>query len=94
MPTRNVQLNEHLDEFIEGRINSGRFSDASELVGEALRLLEEREREEDAKLEWLRNAAKEGFDAFDRGDFTTLRSGDEIAEFVRGLAPGISSQRR
>jgi antitoxin ParD1/3/4 len=44
------------------------------VVREGLRLLEQREREDKARIEWLRAAAKEGFDDIDRGDFVTLRS--------------------
>jgi antitoxin ParD1/3/4 len=82
MPTRNVNLTEHFDRFIEYGITSGRFSNASEVVREGLRLLEQREQEDKAKLEWLRAAAKEGFDAADRGDYVTLRSDQEIEGFV------------
>jgi antitoxin ParD1/3/4 len=82
MPTRNVNLTEHFDHFIEAGITSGRFSNASEVVREGLRLLEQREQEDKAKIEWLRGAAKEGFDAADRGDCVTLRSDREIDDFV------------
>jgi antitoxin ParD1/3/4 len=82
MPTRNVNLTEHFDRFIEFGITSGRFSNASEVVREGLRLLEQREEEDKARLEWLRAAAREGFDAADRGDYVTLRSDDEIEDFV------------
>ena len=68
MPTRNVNLTEYFDRFIETRVTSGRFSNASEVVREGLRLLEQREQEDKAKLEWLRAAAKEGFDQLDRGE--------------------------
>jgi putative addiction module CopG family antidote len=39
----------------ETGVASGRFSNASEMVREALRLLEQREAEDRAKLEWLRS---------------------------------------
>ena len=60
MPTRNVNLSEDFDELIAGRVTAGRFSNASAVVREGLRLLEQREREDEAKLEveWLRAAAK------------------------------------
>jgi purine nucleoside permease len=38
-----------------------------------------------AKLEWLRRAAKEGFDDIARGDYVTLRSGREIDDYVDRL---------
>ena len=58
MPTRNVNLTDHFDRFIEDGIASGRFSNASEIVREGLRLLEQREQEDQAKLKWLRAAVK------------------------------------
>lgn len=85
MPTRNVHLTEHFDHFIDDGISSGRFSNASEVVREGLRLLEQREAEDRAKLEWLRSAVQEGIEAADRGDTTTLRSASEITTFVRSL---------
>lgn len=39
-------------------------------------------REEQAKLRWLRAAAKEGFDAIDCGDYVSLHSGKEIHKKV------------
>jgi Arc/MetJ-type ribon-helix-helix transcriptional regulator len=51
-------------------------------VREGLRLLEQREQEDKAKIEWLRDAAKEGFDAADRGDYVALRSDEEVDDFV------------
>ena len=66
--SRQGNLTEHFDRFIETGIKSGRFRNASEVVREGLRLLEQREREDNAKLEWLRTAAKKSFDAIDRGE--------------------------
>jgi antitoxin ParD1/3/4 len=85
MPTRNVNLTEHFDRYIEARVTSGRFSNASEVVREGLRLLEQREQEDQAKLEWLRAAVKEGIDDIERGDYVTLRSDREIKDFMRQL---------
>src|ERR1700730_3797485 len=92
MPTRNVNLTDHLDRFIEAGITSGRFSNASEVVREGLRLLEQREEEDKAKLEWLRAAAKEGFDAIERGDYVTLRSGQDLTEFMRQVGEEASAE--
>ena len=82
MPTRSVELTEHLDEFINDSVSSGRFGDANELVGEGLRLLEEREREDAAKLEWLRAAAREAFDSLDRREGIAFESMDDLSAFL------------
>jgi antitoxin ParD1/3/4 len=90
MPTRNVNLTEHLDRVIEEGIKSGRFSNASEVVREGLRLLEQREQEDKARLEWLRAAAKDGFEAIDRGDYAALNSEEEIGAFLREIHEEVS----
>lgn len=46
-----IQLPEALLEQIDRKVASGRFHDAAEVVSEAIRLLDERER-----TDWLRNA--------------------------------------
>ena len=92
MPTRNVNLSEHFDEFIAGRITAGRFSNASEVVREGLRLLEQRECEDEAKLEWLRAAAKEGFDQLDHGEGVTFGSTNDLAAYIRQIGAEVSAE--
>ena len=86
MPTRNVNLTEHFDRFIEAGITSGRFSNASEVVREGLRLIERREAEDAAKLDALRAAAQVGLDALDRGDGRGFADGAELARYLEDLA--------
>ena len=52
----------------------------------------ETEEEEAAKLEWLRAAATEGFDAIDRGDYTELNSREEIAACLRQIGEEVEAQ--
>lgn len=74
MPT-SVALSSHFEDFIRRQVESGRFNNASEVVRAALRLLEEREAEQAAKLHALREAIATGLasgpgvpeeDVFDR----------------------------
>ncbi len=51
-----IALGEHWQAFIEKQVSSGRYGSASEVIRNALRLLEER----DAKIETLRAALVEG----------------------------------
>jgi len=92
MPTRNVNLTEHFDRFIESGVTSGRFSNASEVVREGLRLLEQREQENKARIEWLRASAREGFDDIGRGDYVTVRSGQEIDDLVDRVRRQVSER--
>ena len=85
MPTRNINLTEHLDEFVDHQVTTGRYSNASELVREALRLLEAQEQEHEAKVKALRQAAKEGFDEIDQGKGLVLRGKKAINQFFRDI---------
>jgi len=68
MATRNVSLTAPLDRFVEDRVTSGEFQNASELVREGLRLLKRHTEVDAAKLARLRTAIQEGLDELDRGE--------------------------
>ena len=89
MPTRNIKLTGRLDAFIEQRVASGLYGNASEIVREALRLLEQREKEQDAKLRALRKAAKAGFDSIDQGEAMELRNARELGDFLDDIAAEV-----
>ena len=56
-------IGKHFEEFIEGLIESGRYSTASEVLRDGLRLIEEREERRRAKLEALRAEIQKGIDS-------------------------------
>ena len=94
MLTRNVNLTEHFHDFIETGISSGRFSNASEVVREGLRLLEQREAEDRAKLEWLRAAAQDGFDAIEGGHGMAFHSIDDLADFIDHTGERLAAEQQ
>lgn len=85
MPTRNINLTEHLDHFVERQVASGRYSNASEIVRDALRLLEEQVQERKAKLKAFRQAAMQGFDEIDQGKGTVLKGKKAIHHFFTDI---------
>jgi antitoxin ParD1/3/4 len=72
MPTRNVNLTGHNDQFVIDQVTSGRFKNASEVMRAGLRLLEQQNREEEEKLALLRSLAAKGFDELDQGRGTEI----------------------
>ncbi len=84
MPTPNVHVTEHFDMFIAAGIKSGQFSSASEVVREGLRLLEQRQQENKAKIRWLCGAAQEGINAMERGEYVSLRSSRRLLAICAG----------
>ena len=65
MKTTSVALGSYFEDFIHSTIQSGRYSNASEVVRAGLRLLEENER----KLAQLKAAVEEGISSGLNGDF-------------------------
>ena len=57
-PTRNVCLGEHFDTHIASGIEAGRYSNASEVVRDALRLLEDQEKLRALRIAALRRLAE------------------------------------
>lgn len=68
MATRNVNLTEMLDRFVEGQVASGEFQNASEVVRAGLRLLKAEQDDRRARIERLRAAIQVGLDQIERGD--------------------------
>ena len=56
-------IGKHFEAFIESLVASGRYSTASEIIRDGLRLIEEREQDREAKLEWLRVEIQKGLDS-------------------------------
>ncbi len=65
----NVSLTPELDKFVAAKVESGRYSSASEVVREALRLLEERDRTRTAQLAALNRELGARLGSLDRGEF-------------------------
>jgi antitoxin ParD1/3/4 len=85
MPTRNINLTDHLDRLVASAVESGRFSNASEVVREGLRLLEQRQQEDEAKLAWLCAAADDATASIARGEGLAFESVDDLALYVRDM---------
>jgi antitoxin ParD1/3/4 len=57
MPGRNVNLTDHYASFIDECLASGEFNNASEVVRAGLQLLEQRLKENRARIEYIRRRA-------------------------------------
>ncbi len=71
----NISLTDELAKFVKSKVSDGRYSTSSEVVREALRLMEKLEQQEKEKLQFLRKAWQEGKDSGDAGevDFNELK---------------------
>jgi len=60
MPTRNLVLAEHQAGLVEQLVASGRYQNASEVLREGLRLVEQRDAEQAARIAAFRDALRLG----------------------------------
>ncbi len=91
MPTRNVVLTEHHEEVIEGLVKTGRYQNASEVLRDGLRLVEQREAREEARLVALSEAARIGFRDIEEGRFRDV-SDDQLDNIMSGLGRVASTR--
>jgi antitoxin ParD1/3/4 len=73
-----ISLTPELDTFVQRQVKSGRFASSSEVIRAGLRLLEDQEREKEAKREALRTWLRESLD-----DDATNLSEDEVLKHIR-----------
>lgn len=83
----NVSLTAELERFVHTKVASGMYLSASEVVREALRLLAERDRAKELRVEELRREIQIGLDQLDRGEgIPADELFRELRERVRGRA--------
>jgi len=92
MPTRNVVLTERQEELIETLVKSGRYQNASEVLRDGLRLVEQREAVDAVKLKALRAAARVGVGALDRGEFKEFSTFGELQAYLNELSEKVISR--
>jgi antitoxin ParD1/3/4 len=73
MPTRNINLTQQMDSYVDAKIQSGEYANASEVLRAGLRALEQAEREDLARLEALRSAVS-------AGEASGIAEGDVLGE--------------
>ncbi|HET98018.1 MAG TPA: type II toxin-antitoxin system ParD family antitoxin [Desulfurivibrio alkaliphilus] len=93
MPTRNVVLTTHQSLFVEKLVSSGRYQNASEVLREALRLIEWREKENEARLAALRAAAQTGVADMEAGHYHTFTDHDRLHRHLASLAEQATGTR-
>ena len=85
MTTKNISLTEHYADLVDSLVNSGKYKNASEVVREGLRLLEQRAAEDDRRLELLKHLADGGFRQLDQGEGVRLGTENQIAAHIAKL---------
>lgn len=82
----NVSLTPELEQLIHNKVATGLYLSASEVVREALRLLEERDRLQALRFEEVRKEIQVGIEQADRGEVAPLD--------VQGTLAKVRNRRR
>jgi len=89
--TVNISLTPELDAFLQSRVKSGRYQTTSEVVREALRLLEHQEKEREDSLRQLKAKLAEAAAEAERGEWI---DGDEAFAGLRRQIAGRRTARK
>jgi antitoxin ParD1/3/4 len=83
----NVNLTPELEKLVHAKVKTGRYNSASEVVREALRLFEQRDRIRNLQVQELRRKITQGLDSLRRGEgvdgeefFMTLERDEQALE--------------
>ncbi len=86
MPTRNVVITDRQAKLIDELVESGEYQNASEVLREGIRLVEERRAAQAAKLEALRAAAQVGIEDFENGNFKVFDTTKDLSAHLNKLS--------
>ena len=84
----NISLTPELEELVQKKVESGRYSSASEVIRAGLRLLEQEDELRETRLAAMRAQVQEGIEQAERGE---LVDGEEAVARVKKRA---ASKRR
>ena len=85
MLTRNVELTDHQASLVEHLVASGRYQNASEVLREDLRLVEQREAEDADRLEALRSAVQVGIEDIEAGNFKAFERKEPLRAHLKSI---------
>jgi antitoxin ParD1/3/4 len=94
MGTRNVNLTDRFDKFIDKKVAEGKFSNASEVVRAGLALLEKQEEEDAIKLSALRQFAQRRFAALDADGGVRVAGKEQLQHLLDAMEARLTRDER
>ncbi|MCK0163747.1 type II toxin-antitoxin system ParD family antitoxin [Marinobacter sp. S6332] len=92
MATRNIVLTNHQEQLLGALVKAGRYQNASEVLREGLRLVEEQELQHQQKLMTLRDAVAEGLQDVEEGRTVSLGVGEDITKYLSRRASELTKK--
>lgn len=94
MPTRNVVLTDRQAELIEDLVESGHYQNASEVLRDGIRLVEQRIAEDRARLAKLRAAIQVGLDDVEAGRAKRFKNAAALNKHLKSLMRPAKPKKR
>ena len=91
MPTRKIELSDELDALVDALVHTGQHGDASDVLRDSLRHLEQRIAEDAIRLETLRKAAETGIAALEAGGNAEFKTPEALTAYVHETADQLVS---
>lgn len=79
-----ISLTDKLEDYVKGKVQSGLYNNASEVVREALRLKISAEESDEARLQRVRDAVEPAWQQAEHGEFADYSLQRSIAKLKRG----------
>ena len=76
----NVSVGKEFEEYVKGKVASGDYASASEVVRDGLRLMKERDMLREWRLQSLKDEIQKGIDSLERGEG---RDGETVMDEIR-----------
>jgi antitoxin ParD1/3/4 len=83
-----INLTPELEEIVKGKIESGLYSSADEVVRKAVSLLDDRDTERERRLEDVRSKVAAGREQIERGQFQRYESMEDLMDEIEADVAG------
>lgn len=89
-----ITLSPESEAIVNEKVESGAYTSASEVVREALRILNDRDMAREARLEDVRRKVAEGLEQADRGETIGFESGAAFMDYIKAEGRKILTTRQ
>ena len=90
----NVSLTPELDRYVQSKVETGRYSSASEVLREALRLMQEKDEIRELQLAEVRVKIQRGLDALTSGNFVEGTAKDLYDQTISRSRQRLESRKQ
>lgn len=90
----NVSLTPELDKYVQSKVETGRYNSASEVLREALRLMQEKDEIRELQLAQVRRQIDRGMDALASGDIVEGTASELYQQSIERSRRRLEARKR